>query len=116
MSLLTELQTFDVDVQDGLKRFMNNAALYEKMLKKFPAAAETLPVLTHFDSRNLEAALANAHTLKGMTGNLSLTPLYEAYTEIVALLREEKPDEAKILLISIVPVQEKMISCIKNYL
>ena len=98
MSLLTELQTFHVDIQDGLRRFMNNTALYEKMLKKFPAAAEGLPVQEHFDSGNLETALANAHTLKGMTGNLSLTPLYESYTEIVALLRANDPEKAKALL------------------
>lgn len=116
MSLLTELQAFDVDVQDGLKRFVNNAALYEKMLKKFPAAAEDLPVLTHFESGNLETALANAHTLKGMTGNLSLSPLYKAYTDIVALLRADNPEEAKKLLISIIPAQEELVACIKKYM
>ena len=115
MSLLTELETFGVDIQDGLKRFVNNAALFEKMLKKFPAAAEQLPVQPHFDAGDLDAALANAHTLKGMTGNLSLTPLYEAYTQIVALLREGKPEEAQVLLIGIVPVQEKIIACIAAY-
>ena len=116
MSLLTELQEFDVDVQDGLKRFVNNAALYEKMLKKFPAAAEDLPVLTHFESGDMEKALANAHTLKGMTGNLSLSPLYKAYTDIVALLRANNPEEAKKLLISITPVQENIVACIKKYM
>ena len=116
MSLLNELQVFGVDIQDGLKRFVNNAALYEKMLKKFPGASGDLPVLVHFESGNLEAALANAHTLKGMTGNLSLTPLFNAYTDIVALLRESKPDQAKALLVSILPTQEKILACIKNYM
>ena len=116
MSLLTELQALDVDVQDGLKRFVNNAALYEKMLKKFPAAAEDLPVLTHFESGNLESALANAHTLKGMTGNLSLSPLYKSYTDIVALLRANDPEEAKKLLIGVIPVQEEIVACIKNHI
>ena len=116
MSLLTDLQAQGADVQDGLKRFVNNANLYEKMLKKFPAAAEGLPVLPHFESGNIEGALANAHTLKGMTGNLSLTPLYNAYTEIVALLREGKNGEAQALQASIMPAQEAIISCIKQYL
>ena len=115
MSLLAELQTFNVDIQDGLKRFVNNAALYEKMLKKFPAAAEGLPVKECFDSGDLEGALANAHTLKGMTGNLSLTPLFAAYTEIVALLRENSPEKAKELLVGILPVQQGIIDCIKAH-
>ncbi|MBQ4347529.1 MAG: hypothetical protein IJC39_03695 [Firmicutes bacterium] len=116
MSLLTELQEFEVDIQDGLKRFANNTALFEKMLKKFPPAAEDLPVAIYFESGDLETAVANAHTLKGITGNLSLTPLYKAYTDIVALLRESKPDEAKEILLGIIPVQEKITACIKKYM
>ena len=45
MSMLDELQVLGADIQDGLKRFVNNAALYEKMLKKFPGAAEGLQLL-----------------------------------------------------------------------
>lgn len=116
MGLLTELQAYGVDVQDGLRRFVNNAALFEKMLKKFPAAAEQLPVETRFESGDLDAALADAHTLKGMTGNLSLTPLYEAYTEIVALLRANDPEKARALLTGILPVQQDIIECIKKYI
>lgn len=116
MSLLDNLQTLGADVQDGLNRFVRNAALYEKMLKKFPGAAEGLPVLPHFEAGDLDTALANAHTLKGMTGNLSLTPLYQAYTEIVSLLREGKPEQAKALLVEILPVQERIISCIQSYI
>ena len=116
MSLLTDLEVFEIDIQDGLKRFVNNAGLFEKMLKKFPAAAEDLPVLSHFESGNIEAALANAHTLKGMTGNLSLTPLYTAYTEIVALLRANDPAKAKELLVDIIPVQENIANCINMHM
>ena len=116
MSLLTELEGLGADVQDGMNRFMNNVALYEKMLKKFPAAAEKLPVHSCFAAGDLETALANAHTLKGMTGNLSLTPLFRAYTNIVSLLRESRPQEAQTILESIIPVQERMVACITAYL
>lgn len=116
MNLLEELQVLGVDIQDALKRFVNNAALYEKMLKKFPAAANDLPVESNFASGNLDIALANAHTLKGMTGNLSLTPLYNAYTDIVAFLRANNPEEARQLLTDIIPVQEKIIACIEKYI
>jgi len=116
MDLLTELQSLGVDVQDGLKRFAGSAALLEKMLKKFPAASADLPVLVHFESGDLDKALANAHTLKGMTGNLSLTPLFTAYTEIVTLLRASQPEKAKALLLDILPVQEKITACIQAHM
>jgi len=114
MNLLDELRELGADIPDGMKRFANNAALYEKMLKKFPAAAAGLPVETYFASGDTDTALANAHTLKGMTGNLSLTPLYTAYTDIVALLREGKPDQARNILNDILPVQEQFIRCIEK--
>jgi len=116
MNLLDELSELGADIGDGLTRFANNAALYEKILKKFPSAAAELPVEIHFEHGDTEAALANAHTLKGLTGNLSLTPLYKAYTDIVSLMREGKPEQARAILSEIVPVQEKMIACIEKHI
>ncbi|MBQ2697719.1 MAG: Hpt domain-containing protein [Clostridia bacterium] len=115
MSLLDQLSALGVNTAEGLNRFAQKAALFEKMLKKFPAAAADLPVLPLFEAGNLEGALANAHTLKGMTGNLSLTPLYEAYTEIVALLRADQPDQARALTEKILPLQEQIIACIASH-
>ena len=54
------------------------------------------------------------HTLKGVTGNLSLTPLYNAYTEITNLLREQKYDDARAALEKILPVQNDILSCIEK--
>ena len=116
MSMLEELRDLECNISEGLNRFANHAALYEKMLKKFPASAQKLDVPARFAAKDWAAAVADAHTLKGMTGNLSLTPLYEGYTQIVALLREDRPEQAEKILIMITPIQEKIIACIENYL
>ncbi len=115
MDLITELKEMGANTDEAIARFMNNSALYQKMLLKVPANVEKLPVLSFMESGDNETATANAHTIKGVAGNLSLTPLYTAYTEIVNLLRAGKPDEAKKVLVDILPVQEQMISCIKKY-
>ena len=47
-------------------------------------------------------------------GNLSLTPIYESYSEILNLLRTDKPAEAKAVLAKVLPVQQEIISCIEN--
>jgi hypothetical protein len=44
-----------------------------------------------------------------------LTPLYEAYTEIVDLLRAGKPEEARKILKDILPVQEQILNTINQY-
>jgi len=114
MELLEELKEMGADIRDGLKRFAGKDTLYIKMLKKFPEAASGLEVMSYLESGQQEQALANAHTLKGMTGNLSLTPLYQGYTQIVALLRSDQPEEAKRILEEILPLQASMTACIER--
>lgn len=114
MALIDELAALGCNTKEAEKRFMNNTPLYVKMLKKFPAAVDETQVLPLIGSGDLEAAAAAAHTLKGVTGNLSLTPLYEAYTEIVNTLRNNEGDKARKMLEELIPVQEKILSCINN--
>lgn len=116
MDIIEELKALDVNTDEALMRFMNNKELYKKMLLKFPPNIEKLEVMSFIDAGDYKTATENAHTIKGVTGNLSLTPLYAGYTEIVNLLRAEKPDEARKLLVDLLPVQEQIISCINKYL
>lgn len=112
MNFLEELKGLGADVDDALNRFMNNEGLYKRMLAKLPLNIEKLEVLSFIESGDTKTALENAHTLKGVMGNLSLTPLYKAYTDIVASFRADKPEEAKAILLEAMPVQEKIIACI----
>lgn len=115
MSLMEELIESGVNVDEALERFMNNAALYERMLGKLVDAVNSTEVMPAFEAQDYETALTNAHTLKGVMGNLSITPLYSAYTDIVRLLREDKPEQARKVLEEVLPVQEKIIACIERY-
>lgn len=112
MDILEELRELGVDIDEALERFMKNEGLYKRMLAKLPSNIDNLKILPFIEAGDNQTALSNAHTLKGVTGNLSLTPLYKAYTEIVALFRAGKPQEAKALLLETIPVQDKIVACI----
>lgn len=112
MDFLEELKGLGVDVDEALGRFMKNEGLYKRMLAKLPSNIESLEILPFIEAGDNQTALSNAHTLKGVTGNLSLTPLYKAYSDIVAMFRADKPEEAKALLLEILPVQDKIVACI----
>lgn len=116
MSLIEELSALGADTEDAVTRFMGNTGLYEKMLKKFPKVVEDSPVLTYAKSEDYETATSNAHALKGVTGNLSLTPLYTNYTKIVDLYREEKHEQANALLNETLEVQQKFLDVIEKYI
>lgn len=48
-----------------------------------------------FDGNDYKDMIEKAHAIKGAAGNLSITPVYEAYTEIVNLLRADQPAQAR---------------------
>ena len=71
-----------IDIEAGLKRVMNNAKLYAKLLLKFkddPSFNEFDTVLTAGDMEN--AQIFN-HKLKGLAANLSLLELYKQCLQI----------------------------------
>lgn len=115
MSKIDDLKALGVNVDEALERFMGNGALYEKMLNKLTNAVRDVQVLPCFEEGDHTKALENAHALKGVTGNLSITPLYKGYTEIVDELRAGNPEKARKVLDDMLPVQEQIIECIEKY-
>lgn len=113
MSLLEELKKLGVNTEEGLLRLNGNASFYERMLGKFPDMLKSSAVFPDFDGTDYAGTLDAAHAIKGVAGNLSITPIYEAYSEIVRLLREKKPEEARAVLEKILPVQSAIVSCIE---
>ena len=114
MDLLDELKALGSNVDEGLERFMGNAALYERMLKTLPGMLRKTDVGEAFAAGNMTEAMEKAHALKGVMGNLSITPLYEGYTKIVDYLRSGKEDLARSVFEGMVSVQEKVIECIEQ--
>ncbi len=116
MAMIDELVPFGIDVNDAMERFAGSMALYEKMLKKLPENVAKLDAVTPFRAGDYGTALANAHTMKGLTGNLSITPLFNAYNQAVTLFRAEKPMEAGAEIEKIIPLQNQIVTIIAKYL
>lgn len=114
MSMLDELQEMGVDIKEGLQRFMNNVSLYEKMLRTFPKMIHSTTISADFDDSECDEMIEKTHALKGVTGNLSLTPLFVSYTKIVDSLRAGKPEEARTELNQVLLIQEKIVACIEK--
>ena len=90
MVTLDKMKAFGADTAEGLARCMNNEAFYLKMIgmglgdKRF----ETLE--TQLAEGDKEGAFDTAHALKGVLGNLAITPIYEPMSEMTELLRAGK--------------------------
>lgn len=117
MSLTDELKDLGVNVNEGLDRVMGDSSLYEMMLGMFLSSVQENPVaLEDFDGASLDEVIKRIHMLKGVTGNLALTPLFTAYNQALVLLRAGDAAQAKKEFAGMLPVQEKIIDCIKRHM
>ena len=87
--ILEQLKVWGCDVDGALGRFIDDEELYVQCLKLF-ATDENFTLLEQSLSRHSPEAFIYAHTLKGVSANMGLTPLYAALCEVVELLRHGK--------------------------
>ena len=81
-----------VDQEDGKKRVLNNAKLYAKLLGKFKNDTTLDPVFAALEAGNYEEAQGLAHTIKGVTANLSIKDLNEKVVELEAQIKAKSVD------------------------
>lgn len=116
MEFLDELESLGVDVKEGLGRVMGDEDLYKMMLDMFLTSLQSAPIRPEdFDGTDLTDLIAKVHSLKGTTGNLSITPLFTRYMEALSLLRENRPADAKKLYVELMPIQETIVACIRRH-
>lgn len=85
------LETAGVDVRGSIERFAGNEGLYVKFLMKFLQDTTFQSLSQAMEKGDLDEALRASHTLKGLSGNLGLTPLFDACSEFVTAIRKEQP-------------------------
>lgn len=105
--MIDKLKNLGADIEDAMRRFQGNEGLYKRLLVKFPEQAQNLNAAEYFEKEDYEKALENVHTLKGLAANLSLANLYEAYSEVVNLLRTERYIEAEQRYFALLPLEER---------
>ena len=98
MITVDSLKEWGANTEEGLKRCMNNEALYLKLMEMFFANNSYNELKEAIANDDLDKAFQAAHALKGVLGNLSLTPLYDIDFEVTELLRNRtKMDYSELL-------------------
>ena len=85
--LFNELRRFGCNVDEALDRVLGDKELYVDCLDSVQDDAAFYSLGAALEKGNMAASFDEAHTLKGVLGNLSLTPLYETTIKIVETLR-----------------------------
>lgn len=106
MLTVDKLREIGVQPEDGLKRCLNDEGFYLSLVKMVPADAGFQKLQDALAQQDLEGGFEAAHALKGVLGNLSLTPLYEPVQEITELLRSRTEMDYAPLLAAIAEQRE----------
>ena len=88
MITLDKLNQFGANTKEGLDRCMNNEAFYLRLVDKAINDDSFIKLKDELENKNYDEAFKIAHSLKGVLGNLSLTPLYDLAVEITENLRK----------------------------
>ena len=87
MITLDALKEFGADTEKGLTMCMGNEALYLKLVSAVCTESRFDDLVDAVSKNDYDAAFDAAHALKGVLGNLSLTPMLDAASKITELLR-----------------------------
>ena len=87
-----------IDVDEAMGRFLGNETLFLKFLVRFPQDENYGKLQAAVEEEDWQTAVNAAHTLKGVCGNLSITPLYQLFTRQVDTFRAGDPQGAAAMM------------------
>ena len=108
------LKSAGIDYDSGSQRFNGEDAVYQKFLRMFPDDPSYYRTVKAINEGDLEDAFNNAHTLKGASGNLSLSTLYDTTSFLVEELRTQKTENLNDLLAKVTESYEKTVKAIRE--
>lgn len=86
-NLIESLRDLGNDTQSAVRRFAGNVDLYTRFLFKFLQDDTYQKIGAALQCEDWQAMHTEAHTLKGVAGNLCLNKLQQTSADIVAALR-----------------------------
>lgn len=84
---ITRLKELGCDVESGLHRCLDNETFYLTLVNKLLASTDLSKLKSALEEGNLDEAFSLVHGMKGVFGNLSITPVYDILSEMTELLR-----------------------------
>ena len=92
MELKDLKNVIDIDIDGSLARFGNMESFYIKFLKKFIDDKSFINLKEALENNNIDKIGEEAHTLKGVAGNLGLNKVYQYSVELMRLAKENRGD------------------------
>lgn len=108
MLTIQGLVDYGANVEEGLRRCLNNEDFYIRLVGIAADDAGFDKLADQVRSGSLSEAFDTAHALKGVLGNLFLTPIYEPVSEITELLRAKTDMDYSALVEKILAERDRL--------
>jgi HPt (histidine-containing phosphotransfer) domain-containing protein len=89
---IEKLRDWGCDIDGAFARFLNDEELFNECLIMFIDDENLTELKEHINDEDQQVPFVITHTLKGVAGNLGLTPLYESLVTLCESLRNNEYD------------------------
>lgn len=98
MTTLENIASYGIDYADAMDRFGGNVDLYKRLALRYLDDSHFDGCVAAMTVGDYDEAYREAHSLKGVAGNLSFDQLYNVSSMVCKNLREGEPVAASRLL------------------
>lgn len=113
--LTTELSKYGIDYADAIDRFGGSADFYEKLALRYLDDSNYVDLVAAMEAEDYDAAYKAAHSLKGVSGNLSFADLFKASAAASDALYQGEPQAAAALMPEVKADHEKVIEGLSKW-
>ena len=110
MLTIAKLQEYGVNTKEGLARCMGMEAFYFRMLGMGLKNDSFDKLEASLAAGNLEESFELSHALKGVVGNLALTPIYTPLADMTEMLRAKKDADYVEMYKPILELRNKLLA------
>mgnify|MGYP002627413296 CR=1 FL=1 len=110
MLTIAKLQEYGVNTKEGLARCMNMEKFYFRMLGMGLKNDSFDKLEKSLADGNLEEAFEQAHALKGVVGNLAITPIFLPLSNLTESLRAKESLDYVTLYKPIKELRDKLVA------
>ena len=110
MITIEVLRKAGADVETGLSRCVGKEDLYLKLVNMGLGDAKFEELGSALEAGDLDKAFELCHALKGVIGNLAITPLFDALSVMTEKLRGREAADYSAMYSSIIEIRSQIIS------
>jgi HPt (histidine-containing phosphotransfer) domain-containing protein len=108
MITLEALKNIGADVETGLSRCVGKEELYLKLVNMGLGDTKFEELGTALQAGDLQKAFELCHALKGVIGNLAITPLFEALSQMTEKLRGKEAADYATMYSDMLAIRSKL--------